>query len=82
MASRTARAIPTSTPSCCAACIPSAHPEHCLNTLTSTTCRTGIDHVILLVEGAGDRARTLENITRLGAEILPLLQGSTPRTSG
>jgi hypothetical protein len=38
--------------------------------------------VILLVEGAGDRARTLENITRLGAEILPLLQGSTPRTSG
>jgi luciferase-like monooxygenase len=57
-------------------------PEHCLNTLTSTICRTGIDHVILLVEGAGDRARTLENIIRLGAEILPLLHGSTPATSG
>jgi hypothetical protein len=30
-----------------------------------------IGHVILLVEGAGDRARTLENIGRLGAEVLP-----------
>ncbi len=59
---------------------PAGTPEHCLNTLTATTCRTGIDHVIVLVEGAGDRAHTLENITRRGAEILPLLQDSTPGT--
>ncbi|HEX8935648.1 MAG TPA: LLM class flavin-dependent oxidoreductase [Pseudonocardiaceae bacterium] len=60
---------------------PVGTPDHCLNTLTSTISRTGIDHVILLVEGAGDRARTLENINRFGAEILPLLQDSTPGTS-
>jgi hypothetical protein len=33
---------------------PVGTPEHCRNTLTSTTRRTGIDHVSLLVEGAGD----------------------------
>jgi len=42
--------------------------------LADTARRTGIDHFILLVEGAGDRARTLANITRLGAEVLPPLR--------
>ncbi len=56
---------------------PVGTPEHCRDTLAATAQRTGIGHIILLVEGAGDRTRTLENITRLGAEVLPLLR---PRT--
>ena len=56
---------------------PVGTPEHCLNMLANTARRTGIDHVILMVEGAGDRARTLANITRLGAEVLPQLRDRT-----
>ncbi|MGH3824064.1 MAG: LLM class flavin-dependent oxidoreductase [Pseudonocardiaceae bacterium] len=55
---------------------PVGTPEHCRTMLTTTARRTGIDHVILLVEGAGDRARTLENIIRLGTEVLPELRSS------
>lgn len=51
---------------------PIGTPEHCRDMLTTTARRTGIGHVILLVEGTG--TRTLENITRLGAEILPHLR--------
>jgi hypothetical protein len=36
--------------------------------------RTGIRHLLCLAEGAGDPARTAENITRLGAEVLPVLR--------
>jgi alkanesulfonate monooxygenase SsuD/methylene tetrahydromethanopterin reductase-like flavin-dependent oxidoreductase (luciferase family) len=61
---------------------PVGTPEHCRDTLTTTARRTGIDHVILLVEGAGDRTRTLENITRLGAEILPYLRHHTQPIPG
>jgi alkanesulfonate monooxygenase SsuD/methylene tetrahydromethanopterin reductase-like flavin-dependent oxidoreductase (luciferase family) len=50
---------------------PVGTPEHCLDKLRTTAQRTGIGHIMLMVEGAGDRARTLENITRLGAELLP-----------
>ncbi|HZD14121.1 MAG TPA: LLM class flavin-dependent oxidoreductase [Pseudonocardiaceae bacterium] len=53
---------------------PVGTPEHCIDTLATTAHRTGINHVILLVEGAGDRTRTLENITRLGTEVLPKLR--------
>jgi alkanesulfonate monooxygenase SsuD/methylene tetrahydromethanopterin reductase-like flavin-dependent oxidoreductase (luciferase family) len=53
---------------------PVGTPEHCLDTLTTTAHRTGIGHFILMVEGAGDRTRTLENISRLGSEVLPPLR--------
>jgi hypothetical protein len=53
---------------------PVGTPEHCLDTLADTARRTGIGHFILMVEGAGDRTRTLANITRLGAEVLPALR--------
>jgi hypothetical protein len=59
---------------------PVGTPEHCRDTLAATTRRTGIGHVILLVEGAGDRTRTLENIARLGAEIFPHLRHRTQPT--
>lgn len=51
--------------------------EHCRDTLATTAQRTGIGHFILLVEGAGDRAATLENIARLGTEVLPPLRHRT-----
>jgi alkanesulfonate monooxygenase SsuD/methylene tetrahydromethanopterin reductase-like flavin-dependent oxidoreductase (luciferase family) len=53
---------------------PIGNADHCRDTLAATARHTGISHVILLVEGAGDRTRTLENITRLGAEVLPQLR--------
>jgi alkanesulfonate monooxygenase SsuD/methylene tetrahydromethanopterin reductase-like flavin-dependent oxidoreductase (luciferase family) len=56
---------------------PVGTPEHCVDKVRATAQRTGTDHLILLVEGAGDRARTLENITRLGAEVLPPLRDQT-----
>ncbi len=59
---------------------PVGTPEHCRDTLAATARRTGIGHVILLVEGAGDRTRTLENIARLGAEIFPHLRHRTQPT--
>lgn len=42
--------------------------------LAGSAARTGIRHVLLMVEGAGDRLRTCENIARLGAEVLPRLR--------
>jgi hypothetical protein len=52
--------------------------EHCRDTLAETAQRTGIGHFVLLVEGTGDRTRTLENVVRLGAEVIPLLRDRTP----
>jgi alkanesulfonate monooxygenase SsuD/methylene tetrahydromethanopterin reductase-like flavin-dependent oxidoreductase (luciferase family) len=52
---------------------PVGSPEHCVETIRTTVERTGLRHLILLVEGGGDHARTLENIARLGSEVLPAL---------
>lgn len=50
--------------------------------LTASARRTGIGHVVLMVEGAGDRQRTCENIARLGAEVLPSLRRVHPTLPG
>jgi hypothetical protein len=47
----------------------------CAAAMTATVQRTGIRHLICMVEGAGDLVRVRENIARLGAEVLPLLPG-------
>ncbi|WP_436762368.1 LLM class flavin-dependent oxidoreductase [Streptosporangium sp. V21-05] len=47
----------------------------CVETIRRTREVTGLEHLILMVEGAGEHARTLENIRRLGAEVLPGLDG-------
>ncbi|MER5648788.1 LLM class flavin-dependent oxidoreductase [Streptosporangium sp. NPDC002524] len=47
----------------------------CVETIRRTREVTGLEHLILMVEGAGEHARTLENIRRLGAEVLPGLGG-------
>jgi alkanesulfonate monooxygenase SsuD/methylene tetrahydromethanopterin reductase-like flavin-dependent oxidoreductase (luciferase family) len=49
--------------------------DDCVTTLTATAERTGIEHFVLLVEGAGDPSLTRENIRRLGAEVLPRVRG-------
>lgn len=49
-------------------------PDDAVEALAGSAARTGIGHVVLMVEGAGDRARTCENIARLGAEVLPRLR--------
>jgi alkanesulfonate monooxygenase SsuD/methylene tetrahydromethanopterin reductase-like flavin-dependent oxidoreductase (luciferase family) len=52
---------------------PIGSPRQCIDRLEASAERTGIGHVIMLVEGIGDRDGTLDNITRLGLEVLPHL---------
>ncbi len=47
----------------------------CARAMAATAGRTGIDHLICMVEGSGDPAAVQENIARLGAEVLPSLPG-------
>jgi alkanesulfonate monooxygenase SsuD/methylene tetrahydromethanopterin reductase-like flavin-dependent oxidoreductase (luciferase family) len=50
---------------------PVGSPGRCVETMLATAERTGLRHLILMVEGTGEPARTLETIARLGAEVLP-----------
>ena len=52
---------------------PIGSPAECIDRLHTHTARTGIRHVIMLVETTSDPTRTTENITRLGHEVLPHL---------
>ena len=63
---------------------PVGTPGDCARIMTATMQRTGIRHLICMVEGAGDPAAVQENIARLGAEVLPLLPGrlSSPPAPG
>lgn len=54
---------------------PVGDADRCVETIRRTREVTGLEHLILMVEGAGEHARTLENIRRLGAEVLPRLDG-------
>ncbi|MEV4755936.1 LLM class flavin-dependent oxidoreductase [Micromonospora sp. NPDC049559] len=49
---------------------PVGGPRLCRERLAATVAATGVRHLLLMVEGAGDRAATLENIARLGAEVI------------
>ncbi|GIH93078.1 LLM class flavin-dependent oxidoreductase [Planobispora siamensis] len=53
---------------------PVGSADHCVASIERTAAATGLRHLILMVEGAGDHTRTLENIRRLGAEVLPRLR--------
>ena len=80
--SLTAPATPTTTPNCGAASIPSAHIPSAQPSGAATGWpappATGIRNMIFMVEGCGDQDRTLENIRRLGAEVLPHLRSRGP----
>lgn len=53
---------------------PVGSPHLCVRRLADTVAVTGVRRLLLMVEGAGDPARTLTNIDRLGAEVLPRLR--------
>ncbi|MEV0233805.1 LLM class flavin-dependent oxidoreductase [Nonomuraea sp. NPDC050786] len=53
---------------------PVGSAEHCAETILRTAEVTGIERFILLVEGLGEQRRTLENVRRFGAEVLPMLR--------
>jgi alkanesulfonate monooxygenase SsuD/methylene tetrahydromethanopterin reductase-like flavin-dependent oxidoreductase (luciferase family) len=54
---------------------PVGTPADCAETMAATVRRTGIRHLICMVEGSGEPAAVRDNIARLGAEVLPLLPG-------
>ncbi|OZM72615.1 LLM class flavin-dependent oxidoreductase [Amycolatopsis antarctica] len=53
---------------------PVGSPEYCVDRLGSAAERTGVSHVIMMVEAAGALDSTLANIERIGAEVLPALR--------
>lgn len=55
---------------------PVGSPDDCAESLVTAAERTGIRRLILLVEGAGSRGATLENIARLGADVLPKVRAA------
>ncbi len=55
---------------------PVGSPDDCVESLVTTVEKTGIRHLILLVEATGSRAATLENIARLGADVLPKVRAA------
>ncbi|MEV4094100.1 LLM class flavin-dependent oxidoreductase [Streptosporangium saharense] len=50
---------------------PVGSADLCVERIERTVARTGLSRLILMVEGAGSRERSLETIRRLGAEVLP-----------
>jgi hypothetical protein len=57
---------------------PVGPPDLCVRRLAETVAVTGARRLLLMVEGAGRPDRTLTNIARLGAEVLPRLRGAAP----
>jgi alkanesulfonate monooxygenase SsuD/methylene tetrahydromethanopterin reductase-like flavin-dependent oxidoreductase (luciferase family) len=53
---------------------PVGPPQLCVQRLTDAMAATGARRLLLMVEGAGDPAKTLANIARLGADVLPQLR--------
>ncbi|WP_081809757.1 LLM class flavin-dependent oxidoreductase [Amycolatopsis keratiniphila] len=48
--------------------------EYCVDRLGTSIRRTGVSHVIMMVEASGTPEGTLENIARIGEEVLPALR--------
>jgi alkanesulfonate monooxygenase SsuD/methylene tetrahydromethanopterin reductase-like flavin-dependent oxidoreductase (luciferase family) len=53
---------------------PAGTAGDCVRSLAATIEHTGIEHLILMVEGAGHPERTCANIARLGRDVLPPLR--------
>jgi alkanesulfonate monooxygenase SsuD/methylene tetrahydromethanopterin reductase-like flavin-dependent oxidoreductase (luciferase family) len=52
---------------------PVGPPDLCVRRLTQTARATGITRFALLAEGSGDLTATVDNVTRLAADVLPAL---------
>ncbi|MFF4415885.1 LLM class flavin-dependent oxidoreductase [Streptosporangium sp. NPDC001559] len=61
---------------------PVGSADLCVERIERTVARTGLGHLILMVEGAGSQERTLETIRRLGAEVLPRVRNGKAPSSG
>lgn len=63
---------------------PVGGPAECADRLAEGIRRTGVSHVIMLVEATGTPERTLENLQRIGAEVLPAVRAgaSSPAARG
>ena len=57
---------------------PVGDAAHCVRTLGTSLRRTGVSHVLMLVEASGTPEGTYTNIARIGAEVLPALRASSP----
>ncbi|NKZ07077.1 LLM class flavin-dependent oxidoreductase [Actinomadura latina] len=57
---------------------PVGSPDDCVESLLAMVGRTGIRHLILLVDAAGSREAALGNIARLGSDVLPRLRAAAP----
>ncbi|WP_426514948.1 hypothetical protein ACPPVO_47585 [Dactylosporangium sp. McL0621] len=53
---------------------PVGPPDRCVRRLRATLAGTGVRRLLLMVEGGGDPRRTLDNIHRLGRDVLPQLR--------
>ena len=53
---------------------PVGPPQLCIRRLTEAIATTGVRRLLLMVEGTGDPAATLDNITRLGTHVIPQLR--------
>lgn len=53
---------------------PVGDPDYCVETLQKSIERTGISHLLMFVEGAGDPDLVTGNIARLGRDVLPRLR--------
>ncbi|MGW1990519.1 LLM class flavin-dependent oxidoreductase [Embleya sp. NPDC001921] len=53
---------------------PVGSPTDCVRRLSRTAERTGITRFLLFTEGGGAASTTLENVKRLGKEVLPALR--------
>lgn len=60
---------------------PAGDAAYCIDRIRAGIAATGVDRVLMLVEGGGSRASTLATIERLGADVLPVLRGSHPNQS-
>lgn len=61
---------------------PVGSPDHCAEALLATARRTGIRHLILMVQASGEPVRDRETIARFGAEVLPRLRDQWPTPAG
>lgn len=55
---------------------PVGSPDDCVESLATTIEKTGIEHLILLVEATASTEATQENINRLAEEVLPALRSA------
>jgi alkanesulfonate monooxygenase SsuD/methylene tetrahydromethanopterin reductase-like flavin-dependent oxidoreductase (luciferase family) len=55
---------------------PIGTPEYCIEQLSTTMERTGLRHVMIMLEAPANRQRSLENINRFAREVLAKLRST------